>query len=211
MQVTENVSDGLRREFDVKVPAAALEARVVERLGELKGRVRINGFRPGKVPVTHLKKVYGRAVMAETIEAIIREMNAKIVSDHGLKLAEQLLLHFEILEHGFHDDVAALEVFELVGDAKVGVGLGDVGIGQPALGDEALQGLEDGGLGLGSAARGSVEHDGLHAAAFRRSLGRHLRDAAAHGAGSDHAHDEVGAVHIESHFFSSGVQLLREN
>ena len=64
-----------------------MEARVIERLGDLKDRVRINGFRPGKVPVAHLKKVYGRAVMAETIEAIIREMNAKIVSDHGLKLA----------------------------------------------------------------------------------------------------------------------------
>jgi trigger factor len=87
MQVTETLSDGLRREYQVTVPASDLEARVIERLGELKDRVRINGFRPGKVPVAHLKKVYGRAVMAETIEAIIREMNAKIVSDHGLKLA----------------------------------------------------------------------------------------------------------------------------
>jgi trigger factor len=87
MQVTETVSDGLKREFQVTVPASDLEARVSERLGDLKDKVRINGFRPGKVPVTHLKKVYGRAVMAETIEAIIREMNAKIVSDHGLKLA----------------------------------------------------------------------------------------------------------------------------
>ncbi len=87
MQVTETLSDGLKREFQVTVPASDLEARVAERLGDLKDKVRINGFRPGKVPVAHLKKVYGRAVMAETIEAIIREMNAKIVSDHGLKLA----------------------------------------------------------------------------------------------------------------------------
>jgi trigger factor len=87
MQVTETLSDGLKREFEVQVPAADLEARVSERLGELKDRVQLRGFRPGKVPVTHLKKVYGRAVMAETIEAVIREMNAKIVSDRGLKLA----------------------------------------------------------------------------------------------------------------------------
>jgi trigger factor len=57
------------------------------RLGELKDRVQLRGFRPGKVPVTHLRKVYGRSVMAETIEAVIRELNAKIVEDHGLKLA----------------------------------------------------------------------------------------------------------------------------
>jgi trigger factor len=87
MQVTENASDGLKREFDVKVPAAALEARVAERLGELKGRVKINGFRPGKVPLAHLKKLYGRSVMVETIETVVRETNAKIVDERGLKLA----------------------------------------------------------------------------------------------------------------------------
>src|SRR5262245_56801727 len=87
MQVTETLSDGLKREFQVNVPAADLEARLAGRLAELKDRVQIRGFRPGKVPVTHLRKVYGRAVMAETIEAVIREFNAKIVEEHGLKLA----------------------------------------------------------------------------------------------------------------------------
>jgi trigger factor len=87
MQVTESVSDGLKREFNVTVPASDLEARVTERLGELKDRVRINGFRPGKVPLAHLKKLYGRSVMAETIELVVREANAKIVGDHGFKLA----------------------------------------------------------------------------------------------------------------------------
>ena len=87
MEVTETLSEGLKREFQVQVPAADLEARVVERLGELKDRVQLRGFRPGKVPVTHLRKIYGKAVMAETIEAVIREFNAKIVSERGLKLA----------------------------------------------------------------------------------------------------------------------------
>ena len=87
MEITETLSDGLKREFQVQVPAADLEARVSERLGELKNRVQLRGFRPGKVPVAHLKKIYGKAVMAETIEAVIRELNAKIVSDRGLKLA----------------------------------------------------------------------------------------------------------------------------
>jgi trigger factor len=87
MDVTETLSDGLKREFQVQVPAADLEARMTERLGELKDRVQLRGFRPGKVPVAHLKKIYGKAVMAETVEAVIRELNAKIVSDRGLKLA----------------------------------------------------------------------------------------------------------------------------
>src|SRR5438105_15186463 len=87
MQVTETTNDGLRREYRVVVPATDLESRVNERLTKMKDQVRLNGFRPGKVPVAHLKKVYGRAVMAETIEQVVRETTGKIVSDHGLKLA----------------------------------------------------------------------------------------------------------------------------
>jgi len=87
MQVTETTTEGLKREFRVVVAASDLSTRVNDRLTEMKDRVRINGFRPGKVPVAHLKKVYGRAVTAETIEQMVRETNAKIVTDHGLKLA----------------------------------------------------------------------------------------------------------------------------
>jgi trigger factor len=89
MQVTETSAEGLKREYQVVVPAADLDAKVNTRLDDLKNRVRINGFRPGKVPVSHLKRVYGRAVMAETIEEAVREANASIVSDHGYKLARE--------------------------------------------------------------------------------------------------------------------------
>jgi trigger factor len=87
MQITETTNQGLKREFRVTLPAADLDTRLNARLTEMKDRVRINGFRPGKVPVAHLKKVYGRAVMAETIDQMVRETNAKIVTDRGLKLA----------------------------------------------------------------------------------------------------------------------------
>jgi trigger factor len=87
MQITETVSEGLKREFQVTVPAADLETRVSGRLAELKDRVQLRGFRPGKVPVTHLRKVYGRSVMAETVETVIRELNAQIVQERGLRLA----------------------------------------------------------------------------------------------------------------------------
>lgn len=86
MQVTETVSDGLKREFKVVVPLADLATKVDERLVQLKDQVRINGFRPGKVPVAHLKRLYGRSVMAETIDASVREANAQIVTDNGFKL-----------------------------------------------------------------------------------------------------------------------------
>jgi trigger factor len=89
MQVTETLSEGLKREFRVVVPAAELDAKVNERLDELKGRVRIDGFRPGKVPVAHLRRVYGRAAMAEVIEATVRDANSQIVGERGFKLAAE--------------------------------------------------------------------------------------------------------------------------
>src|SRR3954447_19614171 len=80
MQVTQTLSEGLKREFRVVVPADELDTKVNTRLDELKGSVRINGFRPGKVPVGHLKRLYGRSAMAAASEAMVRDANAKIVS-----------------------------------------------------------------------------------------------------------------------------------
>jgi len=87
MQVTKTADAGLKREYRVVVPASDLEARANERLDELKGRVQLRGFRPGKVPVEHLKRLYGKSAMAEAIEAAVREANTKIVTDEKLKLA----------------------------------------------------------------------------------------------------------------------------
>jgi trigger factor len=87
MQVTETLSEGLKHEFRVVVPAAELDAKLNERLDALKGQIRINGFRPGKVPVSHLKRLYGRAAMAEVIEATVRDANSQIVGERGFKLA----------------------------------------------------------------------------------------------------------------------------
>jgi trigger factor len=89
MQVTETATDGLKREYRVVVPASDLAAKVSEKLDELKGRVQLRGFRPGKVPVAHLKRIYGKSAMAEVIEAAVREANSKIVTDNGYKLATE--------------------------------------------------------------------------------------------------------------------------
>jgi trigger factor len=89
MQVTETLSEGLKREFRVVVPASELETKVNTRLDDLKGKVRINGFRPGKVPVSHLKRLYGRAAMAEVIEETVRDANGQIVGEKGYKLAAE--------------------------------------------------------------------------------------------------------------------------
>src|SRR5581483_8913087 len=89
MQVTETLSEGLKHEFKISVPASDLDAKAGAKLVDLKDKVRLNGFRPGKVPVTHLKKVYGRSVMAETIDQTIRDTNTQLFSERGFKLATE--------------------------------------------------------------------------------------------------------------------------
>jgi trigger factor len=89
MQVTETLSEGLKHEFKVNVPASDLDAKAGARLVDLKDKVRLNGFRPGKVPVSHLKKVYGRSVMAETIDETIRDANSQIFTERGFRLATE--------------------------------------------------------------------------------------------------------------------------
>ena len=89
MQVTETLAEGLKHEFKISVPASDLDAKAGAKLVDLKDKVKLNGFRPGKVPVSHLKKVYGRSVMAETIDQTIRDTNTQIFTDRGFKLATE--------------------------------------------------------------------------------------------------------------------------
>ena len=89
MQVTETLAEGLKHEFQISVPASDLDAKADARLVDLKDKVRLNGFRPGKVPVSHLKKVYGRSVMAETVEQTIRDTNSQIFTERGFRLATE--------------------------------------------------------------------------------------------------------------------------
>ena len=71
MQVTETSNEGLKRTLQVVVPAGELGKRFTDRLDEIKDRVQLKGFRKGKVPVPHLKKMYGRSLMVEVLQETV--------------------------------------------------------------------------------------------------------------------------------------------
>jgi len=89
MEVTETRAEGLSREYTVKVEAAELDRRLNSRLEEIKGQVRLKGFRPGKAPVAFLKKMYGKGVMGEIIQDVMSETSEKALADRELKPAMQ--------------------------------------------------------------------------------------------------------------------------
>ena len=89
MQVSETLNSGLKREIKVTVPAKDMEARLMERLEDAKTKVRLKGFRPGKVPVQHLRRIYGKSFMAEVVNEILSDSSRSILEERGEKPAMQ--------------------------------------------------------------------------------------------------------------------------
>lgn len=89
MQVNETLNEGLKRELEITIPANDLDSRLQDYLNEIKDNIRLPGFRPGKVPMGHLKKVYGRKAMAEIVDKVLNESVRQVVEDRGEKPALQ--------------------------------------------------------------------------------------------------------------------------
>lgn len=89
MQVTETLSDGLKRELKVVIGAQELQARMDARLEEMKGKIHLKGFRPGKAPVAHLRKIYGRSVMGEVLEKAVSETTSETLAARAERPAFQ--------------------------------------------------------------------------------------------------------------------------
>ena len=89
MQITQTVSEDLRRQFTVTVSASELDSRVTKRLEDMKGKINLKGFRPGKAPLSHLKKQFGKSILGEVVEEAVSEGSQKAITDNALKPAIQ--------------------------------------------------------------------------------------------------------------------------
>jgi trigger factor len=117
MEVTQTQAQGLKREFKVVLPAADIAQRVDGQLAEIKAKARIPGFRPGKVPVTHLKRLYGRSIMADAVHEAVNEANRKIVEENALRLAGSPKVVFQENDQGLE------QIFEAQSDLVFTVAL----------------------------------------------------------------------------------------
>jgi trigger factor len=109
MQVTETARDGLKRTLKIVVDQAELSQRFSVRLDELKDRVQLKGFRKGKVPVPHLKKMYGKGLMQEVLEQAVSESSAKAVKDRNERPAQQPTIEIDDAKEGVFDRIVAGE------------------------------------------------------------------------------------------------------
>ena len=116
MEITELSAEGLKRQFKIVVPAGDLSAKVDERLAELSQTASMPGFRPGKVPVSRLKKQYGQALYGEALEAAVNASTTKAIEDRGLKPALQPRVDLKELGEGKDVEFeVAIEVLPEIG------------------------------------------------------------------------------------------------
>ncbi|MCI5044258.1 MAG: trigger factor [Aquisalinus sp.] len=137
MEVIEKNSEGLSREFTIKVPFTELDGKLSAKLEEMKGQVHLKGFRPGKAPVSFLKKMYGKGMMGELIQETINEASQKALEDNNLQpamppspqfrdgLIDDVVagkadleydMHVEVLPEIEPADVASLQLTKMVAD-----------------------------------------------------------------------------------------------
>ncbi len=100
MQVTETKSEGLSREFKVALPANEIEEKISHRLKELARTAQMPGFRPGKVPVSVLRKKYGPSVLGEVLERAVKDSSQQALAEKGLRPAMQPQIEITSFEDG---------------------------------------------------------------------------------------------------------------
>ena len=89
MQVVEKPGEGLSRSYGVTVPAAELGAALDVRIAEILPTLKLKGFRPGKVPQAHVRRLYGKALMSEVVEKTLNETSQQVLSDNQLRVASR--------------------------------------------------------------------------------------------------------------------------
>ncbi|WP_279386496.1 trigger factor [Phenylobacterium hankyongense] len=87
MQIVEKSGEGLSRVYGVTVPAKDLTDKLEARIAEITPTLNIKGFRPGKVPTAHVRRLYGKALMSEVVEQTLNEGTQKVLEDNKLRPA----------------------------------------------------------------------------------------------------------------------------
>ena len=111
----ESVSE-LERSLTIELPAGDIDPVVEQRLKETAKKIRINGFRPGKVPVREVKRRYGESVRFEVISELIDKSYAQALSEKSLTAASQPKI--EILRNEIGMDFQFKAVIEIFPEIK---------------------------------------------------------------------------------------------
>ena len=94
MQVSVTSSEGLKRTLKIVIDQGELGRRFTTRVDEVKDTIQLKGFRRGKVPATHIRKLFGRSLMAEVVQAAVEETTQKVIEERKERPAFQPKIDF---------------------------------------------------------------------------------------------------------------------
>ncbi len=146
MQVEEIKIEGLRREFKVAVDAAEIEDKITYKLEEYAKTVKMPGFRPGKVPVSLLRKRFGESLRGEILEQAVNDSSLQTINERGLRPAAQPKIEVTSFEEG--GDLEYTMEFDVMPEiepcdfSKIKLERMVVGVDEKEL-DEAIERLAD--------------------------------------------------------------------
>ncbi len=130
MQVTQTKAEGLSHSYDIVVPAKELSQRLDAKIAEVQPQVTLKGFRPGKVPTAHIKRMFGKSMMGEIVESTMTEASEKALTENKIKPAGQPHFHMENeaedviagkADLAFHMHVDIMPTFTPVDPAKLSI------------------------------------------------------------------------------------------
>jgi trigger factor len=95
MQTVETLNEGLKRAFKITIPAKDIDARVDQELKTVAPRIRMPGFRPGKVPANLVRKMHGPALEQQALESAVQEGVQQLLAEQKLRPATQPSVELE--------------------------------------------------------------------------------------------------------------------
>lgn len=148
MNVTEKKSEGLSRTFGVTIPSKELQARLTTKIEEIRPQVRLKGFRPGKVPASHIRKVFGESILGDVLDEMLPETIKSVMDERKLEAASQPKLEVKTEPKGamagedfeFEIHVEIMPQFEAADPAKLKLTRPVAEVGKDQI-DEALENL----------------------------------------------------------------------
>jgi trigger factor len=130
MQISVENTGALERRMNIQVPAQRVDQAINARLQSLSRTVRINGFRPGKVPVNVVRQQYGAAVRQEVIEGLVQTTFSEAVSGQKLNPAGGPRIEEFKADEG--QDLSYRAIFEVYPDFEV-KGLDGLSVSRPVV------------------------------------------------------------------------------
>ena len=113
MNVVEKSAEGLSRTFEVVVPASELEAKLTAKIEEIRPEVRLKGFRPGKVPANHIRKMFGASIMGDILQELVPQATQDTLDERKIRPASQPAVDVKSdPEKGINDDPGVKEALE---------------------------------------------------------------------------------------------------